>query len=74
MPDETKFAETFQDAHEDLERRQRKLNRRRNMMMSQNALDEQWRDRAIEANRKIIYRHPEIMQSIIEAVGSRTPY
>ena len=74
MPGETEFAETFQDAHEDLERRQRNLNRRRNMMMSQNALDEQWRDRPIEVNRKIIYRHPEIMQSIIEAVGSRTPY
>ena len=30
MPDETEFAQTFQDAHENLEYRQRKRNTRRN--------------------------------------------
>ena len=33
MPDETEFAETFQDAQEDLERREKNRNKRRTMMM-----------------------------------------
>ena len=41
MPDETEFAETFQDAQEDLERREKNRNKRRTMMMWKNALDEQ---------------------------------
>ena len=63
MPDEAEFAQTFQDAHENLHR-----------VPAEKAKQttEQWRDRPIEANRKIIYRHPD-MQWIIEA-GSRKPY
>ena len=33
MPDETEFAETFQDAQEDLERREKNAKKRRTMMM-----------------------------------------
>ena len=47
MPDETEFAETFQDAQEDLERREKNAKKRRTMMMWKNALDEQWKMRAI---------------------------
>ena len=74
MPDETEFAETFQDAQEDLERREKNRNKRRTMMMWKNALDEQWRNRPIEATRKIIDRQPKIMRAIIEADGARTSY
>ena len=48
MPDETEFAETFQDAQEDLERREKNANKRRTMLMWKNALDEKWRTRPIE--------------------------
>ena len=74
MPDETEFAETFQDAQEDLERREKNAKKRRTMMMWKNALDEQWKIRPIEATRKIIDRQPKIMRAIIDADGGRTPY
>ena len=64
----------FQDAQEDLERREKNRNKRRAMMMWKNALDEQWRNRPIEATRKIIDRQPKIMRAIIEADGARTSY
>ena len=73
MPNETEFAETFQDTQEDLERREKNANKRRTMMMW-NALDEQWRKRPIEATRKIIHRQPKIMRAIIKDDGGRTPY
>ena len=69
MPDKTEFVETFQDAQEDLERREKNRNKRRTMMMWKNALDEQWRNRPIEATRKIIDRQPRIMRATIEADG-----
>ena len=71
MPDETEFAETIQDAKEDLERRKKRRNKRR---MWKNALDEQWRNRLIETTRKIIDRQPKIMRAIIEANGGRMQY
>ena len=74
MPNETEFAETFQDAQEDLERREKNRNKRRTMMMWKNALDNEWETRSIEATRKIIDRQPKIMRAIIEADGGRTPY
>ena len=74
MPNETEFAETFQDAQEDLERREKNRNKRRTMMMWKNALDNEWETRPIEATRKIIDRQPKIMRAIIEADGGRTPY
>ena len=74
MPGETEFAETFQDAQEDLERREKNAKKRRTMMMWKNALDEQWKMRPIEAFRKIIDRQPKIMRAIIDADGSRMPY
>ena len=74
MPEETEFAETFQDAQEDLEREEKNAKKRRNKMMWKNALDEQWRTRPIEATRKIIDRQPKIMRAIIEADGGRAPY
>ena len=74
MPDETESAETFQDAQDDLKRREKNRNKRRTMMMWKNVLDEQWRNRPIEATRKIIDRLPKIMRAIIEADGARTLY
>ena len=61
MPDETEFAETFQDAQEDLERREKNAKKRRIMLMWKNARDEKWRTRPIEATRKIVDRQPKIM-------------
>ena len=74
MPDGTEFAETFQNAQEDLECREKNGNKRRTIMMWKNALDEKWRTLPIEATRKIIDRQPKIMRAIIEADGVRTPY
>ena len=74
MPDETEFAETFQDAQEDLEHQEKNQAKRRTMMMWKNALDERWRNRPIEATRKIIDRQPKIMWATIEADGARTSY
>ena len=74
MPNETEFAETFQDAQEDLERREKNRNKRRTMMMWKNALDNEWETRPIEATRKILDRQPKIMRAIIEADGGRSPY
>ena len=74
MPDEIEFAKTFQDAQEDLERREKNAKKRRTMMMWKNALDEQWKIRPIEATRKIIDRKPKIIGVIIDADGGRTPY
>ena len=74
VPDETEFAETFQDAQVELERREKDQRKRRTMMMWNNALDHEWETRPIEATRKIIDRQPEIMRAIIEADGRRTSY
>ena len=74
MPDETEFVEPFQDAQENLERREKNVNKRRTMMMWKNALDEQFKTRPIEATRKIIDRLPKMMRAIIEADGGRTRY
>ena len=74
MPEETEFAETFQDAQEYLECQEKNAKKQRTMMMWKNALDEQWRTRPIKATRKIIDRQPKIMRAIIEADGGRTPY
>ena len=38
MPNETEFAETFQEAQEDLERREKDRNKRQTMMMWKNVL------------------------------------
>ena len=74
VPDETEFEDTFQDAQENLERREKNAKKRRIMMMWKNALAEQWRTRPIEATRKIIDCQHKIMWAIIEADGGRAPY
>ena len=74
MPEETEFAETYQEAQTDLERREENGHQKRTMMMWKNALDHTWRTRPIEATRKIIDRQPKVMQAVIEtrAVGRHT--
>ena len=62
MPGETEFADAFQDAQEDLERREKNRNKRRTMMMWKNALDNEREILPIEATRKIIDRQPKIMR------------
>ena len=74
MLNETEFVETFQDAQEDLEWREKNRNKRRTMVMWKNALDNKWETRPIEATRKIIDRQPKTMRAIIGADGGRTPY
>ena len=66
MPEETEFAETFQDAQEDLERQEKNAKKRRTMMMWKNALDKQWKTRPIEATRKIIDRLPKISEQSLK--------
>ena len=74
MPEETEFAETYQEAQTDLERREKHRNQKRTMIMWKNALDYTWRTRPIQATRKIIDWQPKVMRAIIEAEGGRTQY
>ena len=74
MPCETEFAQAFQEAQEDLERREKNAHKRRTMQMWENTLDETWATRSIEATRKIIDRQPKIMKAIIDADGESTRY
>ena len=74
MPEETEFAEAFQEAQEDLERREKDRRQKRTMMMWKNAVDYVWATRPIEATRKIINRQPKVMRAIIANESGRTPY
>ena len=74
MPCETEFAECFEEAQIDLERREKNPNKKRTMQMWKNALDQTWATRPLEATRKIIDRQPRIMRDIIEREGGRTAH
>ena len=62
MPDETEFAQTFQEAHENLEDRQRKRNIRRN------------NGETDPSKNNLSTSGVPDMQWIIEALGFRKPY
>ena len=74
MLEETEFAETYQEAQTDLERREKNRNQKRTMMMWKNALDHTWRTRLIQATQRIIDGQPKVMRAFIEADGGRTSY
>ena len=74
MPCETEFANVFEEAQLDLERRVKNIRHRRTMKMWKNSVENVWNNRPIQEVRKLIDRQPKIMQAIIDAEGGRTPY
>ena len=74
QPIETVFANVFQAAQLDLQRREKNNNRVRTMRMWKNALDKTWKEYPLEEIRKVIDRQPMIMQAIVDAQGERTRF
>ena len=74
QPEETEFAQTFETAKQDLERREKNANHKRTMHMWKNALEHVWNTRPIEHTQKLIDRMPKVMEAIIEAEGGKTKY
>ena len=74
QPCETEFAEDFELAQQDVERREKNGNKRRTMVMWKNALTKVWNTRPMKETQKLIDRMPKIMHAIIEAEGFETPY
>ena len=74
MPPETEFANSFEDAQVDVERREKNANKRRTMQMWRNAVEHTWETRPMSEIHKLIDRQPKIMHSIIECEGGRTCY
>ena len=74
MPPETEFANAFEDAQIDVERREKNANKRRTMQMWRNAVEHTWETRPMSEIHKLIDRQPKIMHSIIECEGERTCY
>ena len=59
MPYEMEFAQSFEEAQIDLERREKNQNKKRTMQMWENALDHNWATRPLEATQDIIEREGE---------------
>ena len=74
MPADTEFANCFEEAQLDVERREKNMNKRRSMQMWKNAINAIWNCRPIEELHKIINRQPMIMDAIIDLGGERTSY
>ena len=74
MPNETEFANAFEDAHLDVERRQKKPNERRTMLMWLNDVNHTSSTRPISKIHKLINRQPKILQTIIHSDGGHTVY
>ena len=74
MPCETEFANAFEEAQLDLERRVKNIGHRRTMKMWKNSVENVWNNRPIQEVRKLIDCQPKIMEAIIDAKGGRTPY
>ena len=74
MPCETEFANSFEDAQLDVERREKNAKKRRTMLMWRNAIEHTWETRPINEIRKLIDRQPKIQQAIIDADGGRVPF
>ena len=69
----TEFAEDFELAQQDVERRDKNAKKRRTMVMWKNALTSVWNTRPMTETQKLIDRMPKIMHAIIEAEGFKTP-
>jgi len=74
MPPETEFANSFEDAQLDVERREQNAKKRRTMSMWRNAVEHTWDTRPMSEIRKLIDRQPKVMQAIIDCEGGRTEY
>ena len=74
QPEETEFAEDFELAQEDLERREKNAKHKRTMHMWKNAFEHVWNTRPIEHTQKLIDRMPKVMKAIIAAKGGKTKY
>ena len=73
-PCETEFANSFQDAQLDVERRENNANKRRTMLMWRHAIEHTWETRPINEIHKLIDRQPKIQQAIIDAEGGRVSF
>ena len=74
MPCETEFANSFEDAQLDVERREKNAKKRRTMLMWRNAVEHTWDTRSMNEIRKLIDRQPKIQQAIIDAEGGRVNF
>ena len=74
QPEETEFANAYEDAQLDLERREKNLRKKWTMLMWHNAIEHTWETQLIGKVQKLIDRQPMVMKAIIEAEGGRTPY
>ena len=74
QPEETEFAQDFELAQEDLERREKNAKHKRTMHMWKNALEHVWNTRPIEPTQKLIDRMPKVMKAIIETEGGKAKY
>ena len=74
MPCETEFANSFEDAQLDVERREKNANKRRTMQMWRNAVEHTWETRPMSEIHKLIERQPKIQQAIIDAEGGRVNF
>ena len=74
MPPETEFANSFEEAQEDVERREKNRGYKRTMKMWKNSITHVWENRPIEEVRKLINNQPKVMKKIIEVGGARTSY
>ena len=73
-PIETAFANIYQEAQLDLQRREKNAGCRRTMKMWKNALDYTWDNYPTKEFQKLFNRMPKIMEKIIQNKGGRTKY
>ena len=74
MPPETEFANSFEDAQLDVERREQNAKKRQTMLMWINAVAHTWETRPIGEIHKLIDRQPKIQEAIINAEGGRVNF
>ena len=72
--EETEFAQSFEEAQQGLERREKSAKYRRKMHMWKNALEHAWNTKPIEHTQKLIDRMPKVTGAIIEAEVGKTTY
>ena len=74
MPCETEFANSFEDAQLDVERREKNANKRRTMLMWRNVIEHTWETRPMSEIHKLIDRQPKIQKANVEAEGDRVNF
>ena len=71
---EIEFANLFEGAQLDVERREKNSNKRRTMLMWRNAIEHTWKTRPMSEIHKLIDRQPKIQKAIVEAKGDRVNF